>query len=225
MRVIGRLRVTWGPRAVVLLATLASLAGSTHAQSPGDSLIRRRVQNGVSFLLPASWRTISDSTQHRLASVVDTTLSNSRDTLIQSSLRKGKPVTLLPQTIGAADLSVNLNISPTPGVVPGSFGSLPPARIIAAMAPLCNSMRGVYEGLGARLITCGPATLDQAAGRTIVVTKLVRTGPRGFVTVWIVQYPDHGVMYTLTLQSPQADEQRNASLLQKMWRSMEIPAE
>ena len=211
-------------RALTLLVALTAFAGSTQAQSAGDSLIRRRVQNGVSVLVPASWRTINDSAQRRIASVLDTTLGNSRDTLLQASLRRGKPVTLLPQTVGAPDLSVNLNASPAPGVVPGVFASAPPADVIAAMAPLCNSMRGVYEGLGARLITCGPAILDQAAGRTIVVTKLVRSGPRGFVTVWVAQFPDHDVMYTLTLQSPQADEKRNEPLLQRMWRSVEIPA-
>jgi hypothetical protein len=211
--------------AIVLLLVTLLWPPPLRAQFPADSLVRRRLDGGITLLLPVTWRTVGDSTQRRIASILDTSLGNSRDTLLRASLRMGRPVTLLPATIGEwPDLSVNLNVAPAPGSGAQAFGSAPAADVIAALAPVCNVMRGVYERLGARLITCGPAALDQAAGRTVAVTRLVHSGPRGFVTVWLVQYPDRDVIYTFTLQTPQDAEARYEPLLRKLWRSVEIPA-
>jgi hypothetical protein len=78
--------------------------------------------------------------------------------------------------------------------------------------------------MGARVISCDPAVVDRAAGgRTIAITRMVRSGRLGFVTLWIAQIPDKDVVYTLTLSAPQADQSRYEPLFRTIWRSVEIP--
>jgi hypothetical protein len=77
--------------------------------------------------------------------------------------------------------------------------------------------------MGVRLVSCDPAQVDQAAGRTIAITRLVRSSPAGFITLWVVQFPDEDVVYTLTLAAPQAEESRYEPLFRIIWRSVQIP--
>ena len=173
------------------------------AQTPTDSLRRRHLSGGITLALPATWVPLSDSAEKKSAQIVDTALLNTHDTLLQASLKHGMPVFLLHETApGRTVPSANFNAAPAPGATPASLDALTPQQIAAAFAPYCNSLRTMIEGLGARIVSCDSAQTDRAAGRTISIIRYVRTGPAGFVTVWLAQYFDKGVVYTLTLSAP-----------------------
>jgi hypothetical protein len=194
------------------------------AQVPSDSLTLRKVAGNVTLLLPASWVSLSDTTRARIRRVVDTAFQHSRDTLLQASLLLGRAVTLLHETApGQADPSANLNVVPSPGLTRAAFEEATPEQIREALAPVCGSMTDIVNRLGSRVVTCDPALVDRESGRTIAVTRLVRSGPKGFVTVWVAQFADAGVVYTLTLGAPQVDEQRYEPLFRTIWRSVQIP--
>src|SRR5438552_2373437 len=208
---------------IAILAT--SLDARLNAQSPNDSLTLRRLAGNITFLLPASWAPLSDTTRVRISSAMDTVFEHSRDTLVQASLRNGKPVVLLHETApGQSDPSASFNAAPSPGTTRSAWDAATAEQITAALASLCGSMADVLGQLRARVITCDPARVDRkAAGRTIAITRLVRSGPKGFVTVWLAQFPGSNVIYTLTLSAPQAEEERYAQLFQTIWRSVSIP--
>jgi hypothetical protein len=84
-------------------------------------------------------------------------------------------------------------------------------------------MTDMLGRLRARVITCDPARVDREAGSTIAITRLVRSGPKGFVTLWLAQFPANNVIYTLTLSAPQAQEESYSQLFQTIWRSVSIP--
>src|SRR5438876_456212 len=96
---------------IAILAT--SLDARLNAQSPNDSLTLRRLAGNITFLLPASWAPLSDTTRVRISSAMDTVFEHSRDTLVQASLRNGKPVVLLHETApGQSDPSASFNAAP-----------------------------------------------------------------------------------------------------------------
>lgn len=209
-------------RLILALATLGSSA-TLNAQATSDSLTPRVLPGGLSVALPASWRALSESAQSKVNRIVDTVLLNSRDSVLQASLKNGTPMILLQETApGRPELSVSINAAPSPGTVPTTFDAATPAEVAAALAPICNSMRDVATRMDMRLVSCEPAQVDRAADRTIAVTRLVRTGRQGFVTVWLAQFPDRDVIYTLTLSAPQAEESRYATLFRTIWRTVEI---
>jgi hypothetical protein len=194
------------------------------AQAPEDSLTPRHLPGGLSVALPTAWVPLSDSAQMSANRILDTTLLHSRDTLIQASLKRGKVITLIHETArGRPDPSASINAAPSPGTKPSSFDGATPAQVAAALSFLCNTMREGLGRLGARVVSCDPAQVDRAAGRTIAITRLVRSGRLGFVTVWLAQFPDRDLIYTLTLSAPQAEESRYEPLFRNIWRSVEIP--
>jgi hypothetical protein len=210
--------------ALLALCTLG-LSAQLSAQATEDSLARRDLPGGFSVALPVTWRPLSDSAQLRASRVLDTVFLHSRDSLLRASVKNGKPIILLHETApGRPDPSASFNAAPAPGTTPTSFDGATPAQVAAALAPLCNSMREGLGRLGARVVTCDPAQVDRAAGRAIAVTRLVRSGRLGFVTLWLAQFPDKDVVYTLTLSAPQAEESRYWPLFRTIWRSVEIPA-
>ena len=213
-------------RRQLVIAVIASigLGPRLTAQRSGDSLTRRQLAGGLSVALPAAWVPLNDSAQANVNRILDTTLLNSRDTLLQASLRNGKPVMLLHERApGHAEPSASFNAAPAPGTTSGAFASATPAQVAAALVPLCNVMSEVAGRMGVRVVSCDPAQVDQAAGRTIAITRLVRSSQAGFVTLWVVQFPDRDVVYTLTLAAPQAEESRYEPLFRIIWRSVEIP--
>jgi len=84
-------------------------------------------------------------------------------------------------------------------------------------------MRDGLGRMGARVVSCDPAVIDHAAGRTVAITRFVRSGAAGLVSAWLVQFPDNDVIYTLTLSAPQAAESRYEPLFRRIWRSVAIP--
>ena len=224
----GRINWSYELRMHLQFTRLALAALALHApleaQVPVDSLSRRHLPGGLSIALPKSWEPLSDSARASVGRITDTALGHSRDTLLQASLRNGKPITLLHERApGRLDLSASFNAAPAPGTSPGSFSSLTAAQVATALAPLCNVMREVAGRMGARVLSCDPAVVDHAAGRTIAITRLVRSGRLGFVALWLAQFPDRDVVYTLTLSAPQVDQELYEPLFRTIWRSVEIP--
>lgn len=210
--------------ALVALALFRSSA-EIGAQAAQDSLTPRHLAGGLSFTLPISWKALSDAVQERARLILDTVLLHSSDSLLQTSLRLGKPVILLHETApGQLDPSASLNAAPAPGTTSTSFETATSNEVAAAGAQLCSTTQSLAARLGVHVVSCGPSQLDRAAGRTMLITRLVRTGALGFVTVWIVQFPDRDVVYTLTLSAPQAQESYYGPLFQTVWRSVTISA-
>jgi len=208
----------------LLLASLA-LSPPLQAQNPADTLTPRHLAGGISFALPASWEPLGDSLQANISRTLDTVLEHSRDSLIQRGLKRGRPITLLHERArGVLDPSASFNVAPSPGTTPSAFSSLTAAQVATGLAFLCGTIREGAGRMGARVVSCEPAVTDHAAGRTIAITRLVRSGASGFVSVWLVQFPDKDVVYTLTLSAPQADQSRYEPLFRTIWRSVAIPA-
>src|SRR4051812_3453803 len=118
----------------VSIAILATCFGALiSAQSPSDSLTLRRLPGNITLLLPASWSPLSDTTRARISDVVDTAFEHSHDTLLQASLRNGKPVVLLHETApGQSDPSASLNAAPSPGTTRSAWDAASPEQITAA---------------------------------------------------------------------------------------------
>ena len=211
---------------LVAIAVLTLCLGRpVRAQSPADSLTVRRLPGSITLVLPASWVPVSDSTRARIGQVMDTAFEHSRDTLLQASLRYGKPMILLHEAArGATDLSGSFNAAPSPGTTTSAWDAATPDQITAALASLCGSMTQLLAQLRARVISCDPARVDRETGHTIAITRFVRSGPRGFVTVWVAQYPAKDVIYTLTLSAAQAQEAHYSQVFETIWRSVKIPS-
>ncbi len=209
----------------VLVALLVSAAAKGSAQGlAGDTLVRRFLPGNITLLLPASWVPVSDTTRDRVRASLDTALEHSRDTLVQASLRRGKPVVLMNETVpGQLDQSASLNAAPSPGSTTRSFDVATPEQIASATSSMCRAVGEMLPRLGASLISCDPVSIERQAPHTIAITRIVRSGPRGFVTLWLAQFAGQGVIYTLTLSAPQAREERYRQLFQTIWRSVTIP--
>lgn len=206
-----------------LVFAMTTCCAALAAQVPTDRLVLKHLPSGIAVALPSDWVPVGDSVARVARGILDTLLLHSRDSLVQRGLRNGKPIVLLEEYLPRhSEPSANLNVAPSPGATANAFGAIPPAAVIAGLAPLCAALRDGIRRLGARVLKCGPAQLDYAAGRTIAVTRMVRSGPSGFVTVWLAQYPDRDVIYTLTLSAPAAEAARYRPLFQRIWRSVTI---
>jgi hypothetical protein len=76
--------------------------------------------------------------------------------------------------------------------------------------------------VNSRLISCNRAERLSAGGRAVALTRYQRAGPSGFVSVWLVQYPDDNVVYSLTLSAPQADEASAEPVFRGIWESLQF---
>lgn len=185
--------------------------------------MRRQVAQGVSLELPADWRPLADSLQARVNKIVDSTISVSKDSALQAQLKSGHPVILFMDTDpDNLVTSGSMNITLAPGVTATTFNGMTADQLATALGPMCPALRDVMTQMGEKVLACDPPQLDQAAGRSIAVTHMLRTGRSGNVTVWMVQYPDQNVLYTLTLSSLQAEQARYENVYRAIWQSAQI---
>lgn len=204
---------------LAIVARLSALDG----QSNLEDLKVRHLPGAISVPLPTSWKPVSDSTEKRVHGVVDTLLRNSTDTVLQAGLRNGRPVILLNETQpGHADPSAILNVAPAPGVTATTFDGMSDADLAGALAAICPSVSDAIGRMGFRIIACDPAVADRGAGRTIAITRYVRSSGTGPVTTWMAQFPDKDVLYTLTLTAPQAEEAMYGAMFREIWRAVTI---
>ncbi len=208
----------------VVLVILVSHVVPANAQIPaGDSLIRRSLPGSVTLLLPATWAPLSDTTRARVRTALDTALQHSPDTLVQAGLRRGKPVLMLQEAPpGQQDRYVSFNAAPSPGTTVASFDAATPEEMATTTSSMCRALAEMLPRLGASLVSCDPVYIERQAPHPIAITRTVRSGPRGFVTVWLAQYAGQDAIYTLTLSTPQALEERYKQLFQTIWRSVTI---
>src|SRR6267143_2446205 len=126
----------------VVFVLLVSVAVKGNAQGLArDTLIRRFLPGNITLLLPATWVPLSDTTRARVRTALDTALEHSPDTLVQASLRRGKPVVLLHETApGQPDQSASLNAAPSPRTTITSFDAATPEQIASATSSICRAM-------------------------------------------------------------------------------------
>jgi hypothetical protein len=79
------------------------------------------------------------------------------------------------------------------------------------------------QQLNQRLVTCHPARALKVKTRTAALTEYVRTGPTGPVHVWVVQFPDDNVVFTLTLSCLESERVKEEPVLRQIWESIKIP--
>jgi hypothetical protein len=213
------MRIPLGVLVLAIVARLPALDG----QSNLENLRVRLLPGGISVPLPTSWKPVSDSTQKHLNGVVDTLLRNSTDSMLQAGLRNGRPVILLNETQPEhSDPSAIVNVAPAPGVTATTFDGMSDADLAGALAAICPSLRDAIGRMGFKIIACDPAVADRGAGRTISITRYVRSSETGFVTTWMAQFPDKDVLYTLTLTAPQADAAFYGPMFREIWRGVTI---
>jgi hypothetical protein len=205
------------------LAFLVALGSVPCAEAQQDSLARERLPGGISLEMPVTWRALPDSQQSQVKRIVDSTLSTATDSVTQAQLRAGHPVILFLKTApGNLVTSISLNAAPAPGATASSFDGKTPVEVAALLGPMCPSLTSFMEQMGKKVLACDKPFLDQGTAHTIAVTRMVRTGATGFVTVWMAQYPEHDVIYTLSLATLQADEAKYAPLYRTIWRSVQL---
>jgi hypothetical protein len=83
-------------------------------------------------------------------------------------------------------------------VTAGTFTNASENDIANALRPLCQTIGQTLAQANKRLISCHQAKRQMASGRAVALTRYIRTGPSGFMSVWLVQYPDNDVVYSLT---------------------------
>lgn len=190
-----------------------SLAGfSTH-----------RLTGGVAISLPQAWRPLDAATEHKVSAAMDTLFPKIKDSAFQAALSRGKPVQLLNATDGDHPVrSLNLNAAPAPGATPAIFATASDDELARALGPLCQTIGQLLVQAKGRLVSCNKAERRLVAGRAVALTRYVRAGPSGFVSVWLVQYPDDNVLYSLTLNAPQVDEAAVEPVFRSIWESLQF---
>lgn len=213
------------PARLLTMVVATCLLSATGLAQPEASLTTRTVNGGITVSLPRDWQPVDAAERAATERRVAAALSTTKDSLMQAALRNGQPVFLLREAKpGVADLGANINAAPSPGARVGAFDMATADQLNQAMAGFCNSFAQVLQSGGGRLIRCDDATLEHIGGHAASVRSMVRTGPSGFVSIWIVQFPDQDVIYTLTLTAPQAQAAGVTPMFQQIWRSMRIPS-
>lgn len=194
-------------------AAQASLAGfSTH-----------RLIGGVVITLPQAWRPLDAGTEGKVNAAMDTLFPKVKDSTFQAALSRGKPVQLLNATDGGHPVrSLNLNAAPAPGATPATFAAASDDELAQALGPLCQTIGQLLVQAKGRLVSCSRAERRLVGGRAVALTRYVRAGPNGFVSVWLVQYPDDNVLYSLTLNAPQTDEGTVEPVFRGIWESLQF---
>ena len=206
---------------LLLMATTDALC----AQSAESPLSMRTMARGITLLLPTLWRPIGESERAASERRLNGTLAQTTDSTLRAALALGKPAILLRESMpGASDPSMNFNVAPTPGVKVGAFDPFTPDGLEAEMGDMCKVMSDFLAASGGRLLRCDRLSLEQVNGHTISVRRVLRAGTTGDVSVWIAQYPDDDVIYTLTLTAPSATAAQHEGAYASIMRSVRIPS-
>jgi hypothetical protein len=202
------------------LVYLLALSSPAAAQVVLAGFSSHQLTGGVTIALPQAWRPLDAATERRVTTAMDTIFPKVKDSVFQAALSRGKPVQLLNATDGVR--SLNLNAAPAPGATPAIFASASDAELAKALGPLCQTIGQLLVQANGRLVSCSRAERRMAAGRAVALTRYVRGGPTGFVSVWLVQYPDDNVLYSLTLNAPQSDEAAVEPVFRRIWESLQF---
>jgi hypothetical protein len=212
-------------RATLLSALmyLIILPSPSSAQASLAGLRTLRLTGGVAITLPQPWRRLDAVMESKVNAAMDTIFPKVKDSLFQTALSRGKPVQLLNAIDGDHPVrSLNLNAAPAPGATPATFAAASDDELAKALGPLCEMIGQLMVQAKGRLVSCSKAERRLVAGRAAALTRYVRTGPTGFVSVWLVQYPDDNVLYSLTLNAPQTDEATVEPVYRGIWESLQF---
>jgi hypothetical protein len=202
---------------------LIILPSPSSAQSPLAGLRTLRLTGGVGITLPQPWRGLDAAMESKVNAAMDTIFPKVKDSLFQTALSRGKPVQLLNAIDGDHPVrSLNLNAAPAPGATPATFAAASDDELAKVLGPLCEMIGQLMVQAKGRLVSCSKAERRLVAGRAAALTRYVRTGPTGFVSVWLVQYPDDNVLYSLTLNAPQTDEATVEPVYRSIWESLQF---
>jgi hypothetical protein len=218
-------KVRVGVRAIILslLAYLFVLPLPSAAQGAVGGFSTLPLPGGLAITLPQTWRPVDAVMERQVSATLDTILPQVKDSLLQASLSHGKPVQILNATDGDNSLrTLNLNAAPAPGASPATFANASEDELATALGPLCRTIGQMLTQVKGRLISCSRAERLFAGGRAVALTRYLRTGPSGFVSVWLVQYPDDNAVYSLTLSAPQADESTAEPVFRGIWESLQF---
>jgi hypothetical protein len=175
----------------------------------------------IAIDLPRDW-TVTNSLDPATQATIDTLMRHSRDSLLQASLRNGMPQTLLSARSPSRALSLNLNVSPSPGATLSTFGQFAAGDYAAHAQALCRVLGETFGRANIVLDSCGPAVADTAGGRAIVLLEYRRHGDTGAFIVWLAQYALPDAIVSLTLVAPQADAAMARPFLSSIWRSVRL---
>jgi hypothetical protein len=204
---------------VLMLRTSPALA-----QSADGATSRIHLTSGLSLVLPAGWRELDSTQAQRVRTTLDTAMSSMQNTAFREALKHGQPASLF--AAHRADQlaeSVNLNAAPSPGTSPGAFDGVSDKDLAQALGQLCPAITEMISRIRQRVVRCEAPHGIRAGSRAAALTEIVRSGPTGFVHVWLVQIPDDNVVFTLTLSCLEAEVTREAPVLRGIWESLDIP--
>jgi hypothetical protein len=202
---------------------LLILPSPSSAQASLAGFSTLRLTGGVAITLPQAWRRLDAAMESKVNAAMDTIFPKVKDSLFQAALSRGKPVQLLNAIDGDHPVrSLNLNAAPAPGAAPTTFSAASDDELAKALGPLCQTIGQLLVQAKGRLVSCSKAERRLVAGRAAALTRYVRTGPSGFVSVWLVQYPDDNVLYSLTLNAPQTDEATVEPVYRNIWESLQF---
>ena len=175
----------------------------------------------MAITLPVSWQRADAAQEQQLNAAMDTLFPRVKDSLFQASLRNGKPVQLIIATDqDHPQRTLSLNAAPAPGASAQSFTNASDADLAKALGSLCQAVGQLLSQAGSRLVSCSQPNRLVVGDRATALTRYVRSGPTGFVSVWLVQYPDASVVYSLTLGGPQTDEAVIEPVFRDIWESL-----
>lgn len=193
------------------------------AQESAAGSVTHPLPGGLTIALPQTWHPVDAATEQRVRATIDTLFPKVKDSLFQAAMKRGKPVMLLNATDGDNPLrSLNLNAAPAPGATPAMFAAASEDDLAKMLGPLCQTIGQLLTQARGRLVSCNRPERISASGRDVALTRYVRAGPSGFVSVWLVQYPDDNVVYSLTLSAPQADEVVVEPVFRGVWESLRM---
>jgi hypothetical protein len=208
---------------LILMAYLFILPLRAVAQDAVGGFTTLPLAGGLAITLPQTWRPVDAATEMQVRATIDTIFPKVKDSLFQAALSRGKPIQVLNATDGDHPLhTLNLNAAPAPGANAATFASASEDDLATALGPLCRTIGQMLTQVNSRLISCDRAERLFASGRAVALTRYLRAGPRGFVSVWLVQYPDDNVVYSLTMSAPQTDEATAEPAFRGIWESLQF---
>ncbi|HEY7637262.1 MAG TPA: hypothetical protein VH763_17045 [Gemmatimonadales bacterium] len=203
------------------LVYLLALPSPSTAQTSLVGFSTLRLTGGVAITLPEAWHRVDAATESKINGAMDTIFPKVKDSVFQAAMSRGRPIQLLNATDGEHPVrSLNLNAAPAPGATAATFADASDEELARALSPLCPTIGQLLAQAKGRLISCSKAERRLVGGRVVALTRYVRTGPSGFVSVWLVQYPEDNVLYSLTLNAPQADEKTVEPVYRGIWESL-----
>jgi len=204
---------------ILVIAASTSLSGRAVPQT--SALVRHRITDHISFALPADW-IVGATFQPGVQAGVDSLLLHSKDSVLQASLRSGVPQTLLVAHSPSGTLSVNLNITPSPGATASTFAHLSPDYLSARTQTVCRLLGDTFAGLQGALDSCGPVASDTAGGRSIIVVPYRNHNASAAFVCWLAQYAAPDAILTITLMARKPNGLKDRPLLAKIWRSLRL---